>query len=118
MENLDNLNIYELRNYARKIGVKCPTQKKKLELINEIIKIETGEQERYFNKNKCGRPIKSCKINNIKVAKVNKKLLKQNHQFLNIIEKQKILFEYLKVFSNNFYILINDLLLKVDEILK
>ena len=42
--NLDNLNIYALRLYARKFGVKAPTSKKKKDLIQEIVKIQNGEK--------------------------------------------------------------------------
>lgn len=49
--NLDNLNIYALRLYARKFGVKAPTSKKKKDLIQEIVKIQNGEKlPEYTNK--------------------------------------------------------------------
>ena len=40
--DVTNMRIYELRDYARKIGVKSPTSKIKSELINEINLIHAG----------------------------------------------------------------------------
>ena len=37
-----NLNIYQLREYARSIGVKSPTSKIKLVLLAEISQIKNG----------------------------------------------------------------------------
>jgi len=39
---MNNLGIYELRNYARAIGVHSPTTKKRQQLLNEISAIEKG----------------------------------------------------------------------------
>jgi hypothetical protein len=45
MIDVSNMRIYELRDYARKIGVKSPTSKVKSELIEQIRLIESGEQK-------------------------------------------------------------------------
>lgn len=42
MIDVTNMRIYELRDYARKIGVKSPTSKTKGNLINEINLINSG----------------------------------------------------------------------------
>ena len=54
--DLEKLGIYELRSYARKIGVKSPTTKRHGELINCILKILTG-QDKAISTTK-GRPPK------------------------------------------------------------
>lgn len=43
MIDVTNMRIYELRDFARKIGVKSPTSKTKKQLIYEINLINTGE---------------------------------------------------------------------------
>jgi hypothetical protein len=58
MLNVNNMRIYELRDYARKVGVKSPTSKTKAELINQIKLIETGEKEPYKT-NKGRKPLVS-----------------------------------------------------------
>lgn len=56
---LSSLRIHELRDLARKIGVKCPTALKKEELISQSMQILNGETEPYKAKDKKGRPNKS-----------------------------------------------------------
>lgn len=56
--NFENYTIYELRNYARQIGVKSPTTKKRQDLLCEIEKINNGEIIPFTN-NKKGRPCKN-----------------------------------------------------------
>lgn len=58
---LSQLRIHELRDLARKIGVKCPTALKKEDIINNVIQILNGEAEPYKATNKKGRPTKSGK---------------------------------------------------------
>ena len=59
MENkLNELNIFALRDLARKTGVKTPTSKKKEELIKEITEIMTGKRKPEGQKTKQGRPPK------------------------------------------------------------
>jgi hypothetical protein len=45
IKNLDKLGIYDLRNYARGIGVKSPTSKRKSKIISEIEEILKGEKQ-------------------------------------------------------------------------
>ena len=61
---LGKLGIYDLRRLAREKGVKSPTTKKRDELIEEIKKLETGEQEPYFKKGG-GRPPKPAIFSDI-----------------------------------------------------
>ena len=56
---LSSLRIHELRDLARKIGVKCPTALKKEDLINRSMQILNGETEPYKAKDGKGRPSKS-----------------------------------------------------------
>lgn len=59
LENkLNELNIFALRDLARRTGVKAPTSKKKEELIKGIIEIMSGEKQPLTNKTKQGRPPK------------------------------------------------------------
>lgn len=60
-EELEKLNIHELRSRARMLGVKAPTTKKQSQLIDEIVLIENGELEAF--KSKMGRPPKNRIIN-------------------------------------------------------
>lgn len=55
-KDLQGFSVYELREIARKVGVKSPTNKKKEELIDAISKIRNNEAEPEFNSNKVGRP--------------------------------------------------------------
>ncbi len=56
--NIDELGVYELRELARKLGVKSPTTKKIGQLKEEIKLIQSG-QMKGVNTNKIGRPPKS-----------------------------------------------------------
>lgn len=56
--NIDELGVYELRELARKLGVKSPTTKKIAQLKEEIRLIQNG-QMRGVSTNKIGRPPKS-----------------------------------------------------------
>lgn len=57
-EKLNEINLYSLRVLAREMGVKAPTSLNKSNLINEILKIESGKKEPK-KPNKKGRPIKN-----------------------------------------------------------
>ncbi len=57
-ENLNELNIFALRDLARKTGVASPTSKKKEDLIKEIVEIVSGKKEPQM-KTKQGRPPKT-----------------------------------------------------------
>ena len=56
-EQLNEISIYDLRAFARKIGVKSPSSMIKRNLIEEIIKVENGEKAPDFS-GKRGRPPK------------------------------------------------------------
>lgn len=56
-KNLNELNIFALRDLARKAGVSSPTSKKKEELIREIVEINSGRKQPEI-KSKQGRPPK------------------------------------------------------------
>ena len=55
-EILEKNSIHELREIARTIGVKSPTNKRKDVLIDAILKIRKNEAKPEFNNNKVGRP--------------------------------------------------------------
>ena len=55
--NFENLGIYDLRNYARSLGVVSPTKLKRSELIDKITAIIQGEKPEEKKTNK-GRPPK------------------------------------------------------------
>lgn len=57
---LEGLSIYELRAVARQVGVKSPTTKKHRELVEAVLRIQSGE-ERAFSTNK-GRPPKQLNL--------------------------------------------------------
>ena len=57
--NLELLRIHELRDLARKMGVKSPTTMKRDDLIKEINKIMQGEAKPYIKANKQGRPARN-----------------------------------------------------------
>lgn len=57
-EQLEQANLYALRNIAREIGVKAPCTLNKQSLIDEIIIIQKGEKLPYFSGKK-GRPVKT-----------------------------------------------------------
>ena len=112
MEYYENLNIYELREIARKKGVKCPTNKNRNYLIKEMLKIDNNEQEPYVNKTKQGRPVKNANSYLLKSKSINSKI------GLEIITKQKLFFENLKIYNINMGFLIDEMLNKINEILK
>ncbi len=46
--NLDYLNIYQLRDYARQVGVKSPSNKKRNDLMLEINNVLNGTTKPFF----------------------------------------------------------------------
>jgi len=58
-EELNDYNIYMLRELARRSGVKSPTSKKKEQLIDEILSLKEGTQQPSLKKSKQGRPPKN-----------------------------------------------------------
>ena len=59
IEQLLLINIHSLRIIARDMGVRAPTALTKPVLIDEIIKVQSGEKEPYVP-NKRGRPAGKC----------------------------------------------------------
>ena len=59
LEQLQQINLYSLRNIARNIGVRAPTALTKLKLIDEIIKIQSGQKEPCIP-SRAGRPAGQC----------------------------------------------------------
>ncbi len=57
-DKLNELNIFALRDFARRTGVASPTSKKKEDLIKEIMEILKGEKKPEVAKSKQGRPPK------------------------------------------------------------
>ena len=57
LEELQEANLFSLRNLAREIGVKNPTMLNKKDLIEEIMKIDSGEVQPCERTNR-GHPIK------------------------------------------------------------
>jgi len=57
-DQLENLSIFELRDFARKIGVFNPTVLKKNDLISAIQDVQSGKVKPHVSKTKQGRPPK------------------------------------------------------------
>lgn len=51
------MHTHDIRSYAREAGVRSPTSKNKGVLVEEILKIQNGEQEPCQNESRRGRPI-------------------------------------------------------------
>ena len=58
-EKLNKFGIFQLREYARSIGVHLPTTYKKDDLIEKIMQVENGDIQPFVPKNKKGRPPKN-----------------------------------------------------------
>jgi len=52
----EKYKLNDLRSIAREIGVKSPTNLKKVELISQIESIKSGKQQPYFSCTGAGRP--------------------------------------------------------------
>ncbi len=91
----ESMSIFEVRNYARSVGVKSATSKRKSELIDLILKIESGELEPYNNF--CGgkgRPPKASLNYEVNLTEKQleieyKKLKSMFNRICNIIEEYK-----------------------------
>lgn len=77
VEELNEVNLYSLRNLAREVGVKAPASLKKSQLIKEIIDIKSGKKQP-CTPTKKGRPVKAS-IENINISP-NKKDIKTEKQ--------------------------------------
>ena len=78
--DLEYLGVYDLRNHARSLGVKRPTQKSKEQLINEILQAQTVSTVLYVKSNR-GRP-PNLSINAFGEA-LSSEILKEKHRILN-----------------------------------
>ena len=58
-ELLETMTIYKLRDFAREMGVKAPTTKRRSQIIEELNLIKEGKLEPCFPHKKVGRPVRS-----------------------------------------------------------
>ena len=63
-EQLNQINVHSLRSIARELGVKAPTSLSKPALIDEILKIKSGEKQPYTPTKRGRRVKKSVASNN------------------------------------------------------
>ena len=84
---LNDLSIYELRNYGRLVGVKNPTNKTKAVLIEEIELIRAGTLEPSMSSKK-GRPPKVKLQINEDDELITKKLLSNFLTDLKLIKER------------------------------
>ena len=96
LEQLKRINLYSLRVIARDIGVRAPTALTKIKLIDEIIKIQSGEKEPTVP-NKRGRPAGKCVVG------------------VQVISNPEERMEILKIKQQAKQELINDILAQVKE---
>jgi len=113
-------SIYELRNYARSVGILSPTTLKKDEIIDKILKLESNEIQPEIPKNRKGRPPKHSSIFN-DFNSIKDKLEYDNNRLLNlrsdfILSSQKLeydeeveTFGYFAGCENNYGVLIEKL---------
>ncbi len=88
---LNEKALYELRLIARNIGVRHPTSFRKKDLIDKILRIESGIDTPYFGTK--GRiPFNTQyllsnqpSINPEKISKINKILLKAKYEIINLL---------------------------------
>ena len=57
--SIRRLSIFELRDMAREVGVRCPTSLKKEDLVKQILSIMSGESVPEMPKSRQGRPPKN-----------------------------------------------------------
>ena len=118
MTNYEELNIYELRQIARNIGVYSPTTLKRKDLIDKIEKIKNGELNPYIRKSKQGRPAKNLTnltvdVNNLTTEK-KKEIISCTDNFNNV----KRVIENIRNLSFDCYNLFNSFLEENKDILK
>lgn len=84
-QELNDMNILALRDFARRLGVVSPTSKKKGQIIKEILEIKEGSRKPNMSTTRFGRPPKSAGFNFISqfqnapvVEESNKCTLNQN----------------------------------------
>lgn len=102
-QKLNELNIFALRDLARKTGVKTPTSKKKEELIREIVEIMTGKKKPEEQKTKQGRPPKVFGYDFVNVFKDDNISTQTLNQTETIYESQdiKTVAGWLELVNNN-----------------
>ena len=88
-EDLEKVNLHELRKLGREIGVKCPSAKIKKELINDIFLISNGKMLPHKNNN--GRPVLQVKIEKENSLPLKEKLTEEKLDELLKKLKQEIL---------------------------
>lgn len=106
-KNLNELNIFALRDFARRTGVSSPTSKKKEQLIKEIKEIISGEKKPETSKTKQGRPPKVFGYNFANVFNTTNDEVLSSKQTLNqeVVEYQNTdvvtVVGWIELMSNN-----------------
>lgn len=88
-ENLESMGYQNLRIYAKKIGVRCPTSLTKEKLIEKIREVESGKVEPHYTNR--GRPrinnfIENDYENNKYLEKIETEKAELKNKFLELIE--------------------------------
>ena len=107
-EELNELNIFSLRELARDTGVASPTSKLKSQLIEEIVEIREGKRDPYIAKTKQGRPPKSSKFQKVKMftsSSISNMTLRQDKPKYENIDSS-IITGYLQVFEDDTAVLV------------
>ena len=103
-KQFENLGIYEIRKIAREKGVYSPTKLRREKLIEQIIKVDSGEIKPYQKKSK-GRPPKYVSTPKMKVYDCGK--CEALQKMLEMIDMVKLpltqLVELLEFYKENFY---------------
>ncbi len=90
---LKQFRIHELRDLARKIGVKSPTSQNKDELIEKVLKIISGESAPYVKQTSKGRPSRSAsQLNNLVDYFLPENANLETLEFLNVNDDNKFNF--------------------------
>ena len=90
---LKQFRIHELRDLARKIGVKSPTSQNKDELIEKVLKIISGESAPYVKQTAKGRPSRSAsQLNNLVDYFLPENANLETLEFLNVNDDNKFNF--------------------------
>lgn len=84
---LKQFRIHELRDLARKFGVKSPTSQNKDELIEKILKIISGEAVPYVKKSGKGRPSRSA--NNLVDYFIPENVNDKTNEFSDLVDNKK-----------------------------
>lgn len=98
--NLNDLNIYALRELGRRVGVNSPTSKKKEELINDILSIQSGKKQPEKQKTKQGRPPKTFAYSLGLMDNLKNITLNQNSKEYDSLETETTA-GYIELINNN-----------------